>query len=142
MSWQLLGSGWRRVSQFLTGSGGHTHDMNAKETDKLLYLLEQISQSLAFLAQIQHQRLQVQIKMAINADSVNQILDILDAVLDRDASDVAAKEEAQAKWQELKDRDAGLDDPALQAKLEQVMSKAAASTPGDQSGEAANLSSR
>lgn len=117
-------------------------DMNGQETKQLSQTVAQISASLAQLVEIQQKRLEVENQMAINADSVNQILDILNTVLDKDATDVAAKEEAQAQWQALKDRDAGLDDPALQAKLEQVMAKAASATPGDQSGQTANLSSR
>lgn len=103
--------------------------MNGNEIRTLFHLMEDISASLARLAAIQQQRLQLELQMAINADSFNKILDILDTLLDKDASDVAAKDQAVADLADLKSRDAGLDDPALQAKMDSVVAKAAAANP-------------
>jgi DNA-binding protein H-NS len=69
----------------------------------------------------------------MTADTVNQILDLFLQVLETDASDDAAREaklaEVQQKYDALVANDAAMNDPALQAKADEVFRKAAGAQP-------------
>lgn len=64
---------------------------------------------------------------------INQLLDIVDALLDEDANDKAAKDKAVADFVALQATDtatnAALNDPALSNKVATVLAKAAAASP-------------
>jgi DNA-binding protein H-NS len=107
--------------------------MDSKDTRQLLELLKHIAASLAHLADSDYQRLQLEKEHKMTADTVNQILDLFLQVLETDASDDAAREaklaEVQQKYDALVANDAAMNDPALQAKADEVFRKAAGAQP-------------
>jgi hypothetical protein len=95
----------------------------------LLLTLQQISASLAQLVLVEQQRLQNELNsskiMAIQADSLNTLLDLVNATL-------AAKSAEDQTVTDLKAQvanDAAIQDPALQAKFDATLAALAAASP-------------
>jgi hypothetical protein len=99
------------------------------ETQFLLLTLQQISTSLAQLVLIEQKRLENELNlsntMAIQADSLNTLLDLVNATL----AAKSAEDQTVADLKAQVANDAAIADPALQAKFDATLAALAAATP-------------
>lgn len=120
--------GWKPVPGPTDGQGDDDDEsddeMNSQEREKLFSFLDSISTSLAQIADIDKQRLQLELSMT--ADTVTQLVNAITTLIQADANDQAARKTAEDALKALQDQDASLNDPALQASVDAALAAAAA----------------